>query len=292
LDEILHFTKYSALAIVSVIIYSLDVHSIINGVTGFVFCVSVIMIIVLLAGMYIEKQKKLKPAHDTGKVKPYMPERPDVFPRTSLENQRLTISIPGRFCIQENYWGPEAQEKISNKSVSVIGIGSKGSVVAELLARAGIGNLKLIDDDILDGSDLGRGGMFTSRDLGRTRVGAAQEHLMYINGQTYTEGHSARLSERNMAMLDSNLILDCTNADNTYLFNFCKKKKIPLLSLRVDGDQGFVTTKPVKEGASAHSNPGVHFGAGLLVTEAYKMLLNQKVENELNFSLKAIRMHR
>ena len=77
--------------------------------------------------------------------------------------------------------GKKGQKKLSNSTVAIIGLGALGSVSAELLARAGIGKLTLIDLDIVELSNLQRQSLFDENDVGKPKALSAKEHLNKIN---------------------------------------------------------------------------------------------------------------
>src|SRR3990172_2101368 len=79
--------------------------------------------------------------------------------------------------------GKKGQEKLGKSTVAIIGIGALGSNSAELLARAGIGKLILIDRDIVELSNLQRQSLFDENDLGKPKALAAKEHLIKINNE-------------------------------------------------------------------------------------------------------------
>ena len=62
------------------------------------------------------------------------------------------------------------QEKLSGAHIVVIGCGALGTVAAELLARAGIGTITLIDRDIIELSNLQRQSLFGESDIGKTKA--------------------------------------------------------------------------------------------------------------------------
>ena len=66
--------------------------------------------------------------------------------------------------------GKEGQKKIQKSHVAIIGIGALGSVAAELLARAGVGTLTIVDRDIVELSNLQRQTLFTEKDVGRSKT--------------------------------------------------------------------------------------------------------------------------
>ncbi len=126
--------------------------------------------------------------------------------------------------------GEEGQEKIEKAIVAVVGIGALGTVAAELLARAGIGKLLLIDRDIVEESNLQRQSLYEEKDVGRSKVVAAKERLGRINSELKTEIHAIHLNAEKVDVLkDASLILDCTdNLQTRFLINdFCKRENKP-----------------------------------------------------------------
>src|SRR5438034_9246467 len=75
---------------------------------------------------------------------------------------------------------PKEHTVLSTKHVTVIGCGSFGSAIAEMLVRAGIGQLTLIDPDTLNPENICRH-MLTQRDLGKPKADALKDRLLAIN---------------------------------------------------------------------------------------------------------------
>jgi molybdopterin/thiamine biosynthesis adenylyltransferase len=75
---------------------------------------------------------------------------------------------------------PEQRKLLENKNVLLVGCGSMGSALSEMLVRAGVGNLTLIDPENLAPENLVRH-MLTQKDLGRPKVEAMKERLLEIN---------------------------------------------------------------------------------------------------------------
>ena len=150
-----------------------------------------------------------------------------------------------RFSRQEKVLGAEAQKKIENSTVTIIGVGALGTVAASLLARAGIKKLVLIDRDVVEESNLPQQLLFTEKDLGRSKAICAKEKLQQISSRLEIIAQVMHLSSRNIAYLNSgknsgktilmsskaDLIIDCTdNLKTRFLINdYCKKEKIPLV---------------------------------------------------------------
>lgn len=82
------------------------------------------------------------------------------------------------------FWGEEKQAMLPRARVLVAGMGGLGCTVSELLVRAGVGTLILLDDGVVDEPDLNRQILYTLDDLGRKKVDAASARLSSIHGHT------------------------------------------------------------------------------------------------------------
>lgn len=123
--------------------------------------------------------------------------------------------------------GAAGQEKIENSVVAIVGLGALGTVAAELLVRAGIGTLILIDRDVVEESNLQRQTLYEEKDIGRSKVVAAKEKLERINSKANLEVQAVHLNADNISILvGANLILDCTDNLQTRLVinDFCRKE--------------------------------------------------------------------
>jgi molybdopterin/thiamine biosynthesis adenylyltransferase len=99
--------------------------------------------------------------------------------------------------------------------VAIVGVGATGSVLAETLARAGVGHLRLIDRDVLEASNLQRQFLYDEDDLasGLPKAELARRRLSRINTEIEVEAHVADLHAGNVrALLDGvSLVLDGTD---------------------------------------------------------------------------------
>ena len=68
------------------------------------------------------------------------------------------------------FWGEEKQKILANSSILIAGVGGLGCAVGEILTRAGIGKLILIDKDIVEISNLNRQILFDISDIGKSKV--------------------------------------------------------------------------------------------------------------------------
>lgn len=80
-------------------------------------------------------------------------------------------------------WGPEKQQQLAEADILVAGVGGLGCTVAEILVRAGVGRLALLDDGMVDAPDLNRQILYTSADLGQRKVDVAVRKLSAIHPQ-------------------------------------------------------------------------------------------------------------
>lgn len=125
--------------------------------------------------------------------------------------------------------GVDGQEKISKANITILGLGAIGSKSAELLARAGIGSLTLIDRDIIEESNLQRQSLFTEQDINNPKALIAKSHLEKINSNIKIKAYFKDINHKNIEeFIKSSLILDCTdNMQTRFLLNeFCFKKNI------------------------------------------------------------------
>jgi len=120
--------------------------------------------------------------------------------------------------------GERGQAKISKARVMVVGVGALGSVASEMLARAGVGFLRLVDRDYLENSNLQRQSLYDEDDLerGLPKAVAAAGRLRRINRAVEVEPVVADLGPENVEtyVRDVALVLDGTdNFETRYLMN-------------------------------------------------------------------------
>ncbi|MDQ6700421.1 MAG: ThiF family adenylyltransferase [Acidobacteriota bacterium] len=120
--------------------------------------------------------------------------------------------------------GEKGQSALLSSHAVVAGCGALGSVQAELLARAGVGRITIIDRDFVEESNLQRQFLFTESDAAEElpKATAAERRLRLINGTIQVQGVVADLEPGNALELLSggDLILDGTdNFETRYLIN-------------------------------------------------------------------------
>lgn len=85
------------------------------------------------------------------------------------------------FSRTENLLGTAAMEQLKNAHVAVFGVGGVGGYVAEALARSGIGNIDLIDNDVVSLTNLNRQIIALHSTIGRAKVEVMKERILDIN---------------------------------------------------------------------------------------------------------------
>ena len=108
---------------------------------------------------------------------------------------------------------PATQEKLSQSSVLLIGMGGLGCPAALYLASSGIGRLLLSDFDKIDLSNLQRQILYTTSDIGRQKTQAAAERLQQLNPHTKMTLLDQRLQGRGLAkqVASADLVIDCSD---------------------------------------------------------------------------------
>ena len=140
--------------------------------------------------------------------------------------------------------GEDGQARISRALVAIVGCGALGGIQAEILARAGVGTLRLIDRDFVEWSNLQRQFLFDEADArdGTPKAVAAAERLKRINSGITVEPMVADLSPRSAEELleGADLILDATdNFETRYLINdYAVRERVPWIYGAAVGSYG------------------------------------------------------
>ena len=197
--------------------------------------------------------------------------------------------------------GKKGQQILLDSKVAVVGLGADGSVCAELLARAGIGNLIIIDRDLIELSNLQRQSLYYENDIGKSKAIQAKNKLEKINSEIKIEAFPSDLNFENINEIIGrvDLILDCTdNLDTRFLINeYSIKENAPWIYGGAIEDKGYVLLiKPGKfcfkcifneaNNLDTCDTVGVlntitHSIASIQVNEAIKYLLDKNYYGEL-----------
>ena len=138
--------------------------------------------------------------------------------------------------------GGEGQARLLNSKVLVIGAGGLGSPALLYLAAAGVGTIGIVDDDVVDLSNLQRQVVHWTGSIGRPKVESAAETLAAINPEVDVIAHDERISAANALKLISAYDVVADGSDNfptRFLVNdacyFAGKTLVSAAILRFDG---------------------------------------------------------
>ena len=210
------------------------------------------------------------------------------------------MSLPSRYSRQELFAGigPDGQALVRKARVLVVGCGALGSVLSEMMTRAGVGRLTVVDRDFVETTNLQRQSLFDEADVeqGLPKAAAAEAKLRRINGDVDVRGIVADVSGENAGELisDADLVLDGTdNFETRFLVNdVCVREGVPWVYGACVGSYGLaLLVRPrlspclrclLEEMPAAGSGPTcdtagvvapiVHVVAGIQAGEALKVL--------------------
>lgn len=110
--------------------------------------------------------------------------------------------------------GPEGQKKLAKARVLLIGVGGLGSPAALYLAAAGVGQLGLVDDDVVSLSNLQRQILFETAAQGQKKVSEAARRLRNLNPEIRVNEHDVALSAANALELFGQYDIVVDGTDN------------------------------------------------------------------------------
>ena len=151
--------------------------------------------------------------------------------------------------------GAKGQKKILSSSILIVGIGGLGCPAAENLVRAGVGTIGLIDNDIVNLSNIHRQSLFSSKDIKKLKVYVAAKKLKEINPLTKIKTYKSRLNNNNIKNIIKNYEIIVDGSDNfktKFLINdYCIKLKKKLITGAISKFDGHVFTFDFKDKKTA-----------------------------------------
>jgi adenylyltransferase/sulfurtransferase len=142
--------------------------------------------------------------------------------------------------------GVAGQEKLKRARVFVAGAGGLGSPIATYLAAAGVGTIRIVDDDKVDLSNLNRQILHWDMNIGDRKVASARAKLAGLNPSVTIEALCETITEANVFNLlgDSDLIIDAMdNFPTRYVLNKAAiERNIPFIHGGVRGFEGRAMT--------------------------------------------------
>jgi adenylyltransferase/sulfurtransferase len=201
--------------------------------------------------------------------------------------------------------GKEGQNTLFKKHVVIIGGGGLGSTSANILVRAGIGSINIIDNDIVDITNLHRTSLFNEEDIGQCKSHILEKKLQIINSNVNVKGIKRNITDKTIesTIANADLILDGTdNMETRFLINEAAvKHNIPWIYGGVHTTTGMVMgiipRKTPCLTCISHNFSDTRIGeipvfanlpltiASIQCTEAVKLLLENKVSGLIIYDI-------
>jgi molybdopterin/thiamine biosynthesis adenylyltransferase len=203
--------------------------------------------------------------------------------------------------------GAEGQKRLAAGRVAIVGCGATGSALASLLARAGVGTLRIVDRDYVEASNLQRQSLFDEKDAAESlpKAIAAARKIATFNSEIVVEARAEDVVPGNIhALLEGmDVILDGSdNFETRYLLNdYAVRNSLPWIYVAAVGSYG--VTMNVLPGCltclfpdrprgmvetcetSGILNTAVNLVASIAATEAVKLLVGGAAEERLRRTL-------
>ncbi|ELY68409.1 SAMP-activating enzyme E1 [Natrinema versiforme] len=155
--------------------------------------------------------------------------------------------------------GPEGQQRLLEGSVLIVGAGGLGSPAIQYLAAAGVGRLGIVDDDIVERSNLQRQIVHRDDDVGRPKVESAADYVAALNPDIEVETHETRVTADTVAALvaEYDIVLDASdNFATRYLLNdHCVLTETPLFHGAIYRFEGQITSFTNERGGDRDESP-------------------------------------
>ncbi|MCL4125086.1 UNVERIFIED_CONTAM: hypothetical protein GTU68_028231 [Idotea baltica] len=153
-----------------------------------------------------------------------------------------TVNNERRFGGIARLYGYDGLKRLRAAHVCVIGVGGVGSWVVESLARSGVGEITMIDMDLVSESNINRQILATTDSVGRDKVVVMQDRIAQINPECKVNCVDEFISRDNLKQnlnLNMDFVIDCIDDFRTKaaLISFCKANKINILTIGGAGGQ-------------------------------------------------------
>ncbi|MBP2627304.1 MAG: UBA/THIF-type NAD/FAD-binding protein [Firmicutes bacterium] len=147
--------------------------------------------------------------------------------------------------------GEAGQKRLNNSSVLVVGAGGLGTTVLYSLAGAGVGTIGIVDDDVVDITNLNRQFLYDVQNIGDPKATIAQQRIHELNPDIKIIPYAVRFTEENAKMLLEGydlVVLAVDNLSTRLVVNrACSLRNLPLVDGGIDGFRGYVTATQFNE---------------------------------------------
>ncbi|MCL1051086.1 tRNA cyclic N6-threonylcarbamoyladenosine(37) synthase TcdA [Shewanella abyssi] len=182
-----------------------------------------------------------------------------------MKNQMLSDAYLNRFAGIGRLYGQQALQYFSQSHVVVVGIGGVGTWVAESLARSGVGQITLIDLDDICVTNTNRQSHALKETIGESKVEVMAQRLKQINPECIVNEIEDFITVDNLSAYfqgkraggDLDYVIDCIDAvkPKTALIAWCKRQKLPIVTVGGAGGQTDPTQVQVADLAKTYQDP-------------------------------------
>jgi len=184
------------------------------------------------------------------------------------------------------------QHKLFESHVLIVGCGGLGGAVAALLARIGVGNITLMDDDVYEEHNLNRQFFSNPKTLGKSKAWIVRKGILGINPSLHVKAFSERFGENNANTFvrGKDVAIDALDNPESKLLlaSTCKAQNVSFVHGAISGWVGQCTTstdlsklyKTTQKGSEVHSGnlpTTATFCATLQAAQAIKILLSKPI---------------
>ncbi len=156
--------------------------------------------------------------------------------------------------------GEEAMSRMARARVTVVGAGGVGAFAAEMLARAGIGHITVIDNDTVGVTNINRQLVALHSTVGMDKVEVLRSRLLDINPDLDFEAVREYVCEENMVIGHPDYVVDAidTLSPKIALIQYCMRNSIPLVSSMGSGAKMDATAVRVADISKTYQCPLAH----------------------------------
>lgn len=145
------------------------------------------------------------------------------------------------FTRTEMLLGCDCMSQLFNSHVTVVGVGGVGGAVIEMLARSGVGQLTIIDFDIVDETNINRQFVALKSTIGLKKVDVWKKRILDINPDCVVNAVCEKVNESNLTITipKCDVVVDAIDmvSSKIALINYCKTNNLPVISAMGAGNR-------------------------------------------------------
>lgn len=155
--------------------------------------------------------------------------------------------------------GDKAVEKLISSNILVVGVGGVGGLACELLCRSGIGSMTIVDNDIIELSNLNRQLAATLNTLGQLKVNALSDRLLSINDKLNIRALPILFNEDSIPQVFDrhyDFVVDAIDSvnDKCTLIKYCFNNNINIISSMGSGNRFDIPSFQIMDLAKTHDD--------------------------------------